>query len=123
MDIATTLGAGINHGTMVDDMGDASGEIVREVQVFTEAETVVQNGVRVATGGVQVILQWSDETVVSTEIEIEGFDVTSLPRPPGQPDVGDPDGNIESIELRVPPTAYDGDPDYWVYTEVAEDPC
>ena len=120
LDIAASLGAGINHGTMiyVDGEGNrqAAGEIVREVRAFPEAEIAMRNGVRVATGAYQIILQWVDETVVSPEIEIEGYDVMSPTAPPGQPFI-DYDGEIESIELSVPPTEYDGDADYWVYTE------
>ena len=103
LDIAASLGAGIVHGTMEDSNGRAVGEIVRDVRIFTEAETVVKGGVRIATGAYQIILQWADETVVSPEIEIKGYDVTSPTTPPGQPDVGDYDGDIESIELQVRP--------------------
>ena len=101
LDIAASLGAGINHGTMRDASGNSVGEIVREVRAFPEAEVVMRNGVRVATGAYQIILQWVDETVVSPEIDIEGYDVQSPTSPPGQPFI-DHDGDIESIELTVP---------------------
>ena len=103
MDIAASLGAYINHGTMIDADGLAVGEIVREVRAFPEAETIVKGGVRVATGAYQIVLQWVDETVVSPEIDIEGYTVQSPTAPAGQPDVGDFDEDIESIELQVRP--------------------
>ena len=101
LDIAASLGAGIDHGTMVDSDGNAIGEIVREVRAFPEAEVVIRNGVRAATGAYQIVLQWVDETVVSPEIDIEGYDVQSPTVPPGQPLI-DYDGDIDSIELTVP---------------------
>ena len=88
LDIAASLGAGINHGTMIYDDGVnryAVGEIVREVRAFPEAEVVIRNGVRAATGAYQIILQWVDETVVSPEIDIPGYTVQSPTSPPGQP--------------------------------------
>ena len=119
LDIATSLGAFLNHHTMTIEDPDAPparlavGEIVKNVRVFTEAETMVRQGVRVATGGVQVILQWEDELVVTPDIVIEGYTVTSPARPPAQPDTGgDPDVVIESIRLTMPP-----DENYW-FTEV-----
>ena len=119
LDIATSLGAFLNHHTMTIEDPDAPpgrlavGEIVKNVRVFTEAETTVRGGVRVATGGVQVILQWEDELVVTPDIVIEGYTVTSPARPPAQPDTGgDPDVVIESVRLTMQP-----DEDYW-FTEV-----
>ena len=110
VDIAVSLGAYINHGTMVDADG-AVGEIVQDVRVYTEVETVNRGGVRAATGGYQVILQWADETVVSPDIEIADYAVQSPTAPAGQPDVGDIDGCIDSIDLTVPfpPDGPDGD--------------
>ena len=101
LDIAASLAAGINHGTMQGANGRAAGEIVRDVRFFHEVETVMQAGVRVATGGYRVIVQWADETVVTPEIEIEGYTVQSPTSPPGQPFI-DYDGEIECIELTVP---------------------
>ena len=92
LDIAATLAAGINHGTMMDADGNSVGEIVREVRFFHEVETVLQAGVRVATGGYRVIVQWADETVVTPDIEIEGYTVQSPTSPPGQPLINYIDG-------------------------------
>ena len=116
VDIAATLGAAINHGTMwLPDPDDANqrvshGEIVQDVMVFTEAETAVRQGVRVATGGYQVILQWKDEMVIDPQIAIEGYTPQAGPTaPPGQPDLGGDTGEIiERITLNMPP-----DGDYW----------
>ena len=94
LDIAASLAAGINHGTMQGSNGRAAGEIVREAKFFHEVETVMQAGVRVATGGYRVIVQWADETVVTPEIEIEGYVVQSPTSPPGQPFI-DYDGDID----------------------------
>ena len=115
MDIAATLAAGINHGTMENEDGRAVGEIVRDVRFFHEVETVVQAGVRVATGAYRVIVQWADETVISPDIEIEGYMVQSPTVPPGQPDVGgDPDQVIHTITIEMPPNE-----DYWQATVAA----
>ena len=99
VDIGASLGAYINHGTMIDADGLAIGEIVRDVRVFTETETVNRGGVRAATGGYQVILQWSDETVVSPDIDVPGYEVQSPTVPLGQPDVCDHDECIGSVGL------------------------
>ena len=105
-DIACSLGSGINHNTMVDGDGNATGEIVHDVRVFTEVETIVRGGVRVATGGYRVILQWADRVVVSPDIEIEGYTVTSPSRPPAQPGIDPPVvEEITGISLVMPPGA------------------
>ena len=108
LDIATSLGAFLNHATMAMEDPDAPGnrvavgEIVRDVRVFTEAETVMRGGVRVATGGVQVILQWEDELTVTPDIVIAGYDVTSPNRPPAQPGIDPPIlQEITSISLKM----------------------
>ena len=110
LDIATSLGAFLNHATMAMEDPDAPGnrvavgEIVRDVRVFTEAETVMRGGVRVPTGGVQVILQWEDELTVTPDIVIAGYTVTSPDRPPAQPGIDPPIlQEITSISLTMPP--------------------
>ena len=100
MDIAASMGAFMLN-RRVSHQGEAHGELMESLEFETVAVYDDQGGQRVGTGRYVVRLTWSDRLIITPEIDIEGYVVTS-PLASALSGYHDDSGPvIEEIDLRM----------------------